>query len=63
MNFIECGDKLINLSNHDNESLECAICNKEFIYCEKYVIYDGDPCHLSCALEDQDSVGMDQDFE
>lgn len=40
----------------------CALCNKEIDQDQKTVMYDGDECHLECALEDQDSIGMDSDF-
>jgi len=38
----------------------CAICGNEIEY--DYIEYDGDPCHLKCALEFEDSIGMDRDF-
>lgn len=39
---------------------KCAICGEEIE--EKPVIYDGDECHAQCALQDLDSIGMDQEF-
>ena len=40
---------------------ECAICGMS-IDDEEGVIYDGDECHIKCALEDQDACGMDAEF-
>lgn len=47
---------------------ECAICTQEIYLDEKSIIYNGDKfyngdkCHLRCALEDQDAIGMDAEF-
>jgi hypothetical protein len=43
------------------EAEHCAICNR-LIEGERPVIYDGDECHLQCALNDMDSCGMDAEF-
>lgn len=40
---------------------KCAICGSE-IEPEDLVVYDGDECHRQCALDDMDSIGMDQEF-
>ena len=45
-----------------NEHEECGECDEPILPGELRVIYDGEPCHLSCAAEARDEADFDNWF-
>ena len=40
----------------------CGECGEEIEQNEVEVIYDGEDCHLQCALDREDEIGFDDFF-